>query len=55
MEFNLFGVFDINLFDNFEESSSDEENNNIDIRVIREKKYIRDAVSPFTNFLQNSI
>lgn len=48
MEFNLFRVFDINLFDSSEESSSDEENNNIGI--IREKQYIRDAINPFTAY-----
>lgn len=45
MEFNILGQFDINLFE-ASDSSSDEENDNIGI--IREKRYVRDAINPFT-------
>ncbi|XP_071580307.1 putative nuclease HARBI1 isoform X2 [Temnothorax nylanderi] len=50
MECNILGEFDINLFDS-SESSSDEENDNIGI--IREKRYVRDAINPFTAYREH--
>lgn len=50
MEFNILGQFDINLFE-ASDSSSDEENN--DIGIIREKRYVRDAINPFTAYREH--
>jgi len=49
MELNVLGQFDINLFDS-SDSSSDEENN---IAIIREKRYIRDMINPFTAYREH--
>lgn len=52
MEFNILGQFDINLFDS--DSSSDEENNDIGRHnIIREKRYVRDAIDPFTAYRED--
>lgn len=51
---NIRGQFDINLFDNSDsssDSSSDDENN--EIRIIRVKRYIRDAMNPFTAYREH--
>lgn len=47
---NIYGQFDINLFDNSSSSSSDEEN---DIVIIREKRYVRDMINPFTAYREH--
>jgi len=49
MELNILGQFDINLFDS-SDSSSDEENH---ITIIREKRYIRDMINPFTAYREH--
>src|SRR5436190_19125475 len=49
MEFNILGQFDINLFEASSDSSSDEEDYNI-IHIIRERRYVRDAIDPFTAY-----
>jgi len=46
MELNILGQFDINLFDS-SDSSLNEENH---ITIIREKRYIRDMINPFTAY-----
>jgi len=51
MELNILGQFDINLFDS-SDSSSDEENL---IVIIREKRYVRDMINPFTAYLEHFI
>lgn len=51
MELNILGQFDINLFEAPSDSSSDEEDNNI--RIIREKRYVRDAIDPFTAYREH--
>lgn len=50
MENNILGQFDINLFE-VSDSSSDEENN--DIGIIRVKRYVRDAINPFTAYCEH--
>lgn len=50
MEFNILGQFDINLFEASSDSSSDEEG---DIHIIREKRYVRDAIDPFTAYREH--
>lgn len=55
MEFNILGEFDIHLCHD-SDSSSDEENNDMDILnigIIREKRYVRDAINPFTAYCEN--
>jgi len=49
MELNILGQFDINLFDS-SDSSSDEENN---IAIIREKRYIWDMINLFTAYREH--
>lgn len=46
----MVNFFDINLFDNSDFSSSDYGNK---IGIIRVKRYIRDAINPFTAYLEH--
>lgn len=47
LDINILDQFNINLFET--DSSSDEEDNDINI-IRREKRYVRDAINPFTAY-----
>ncbi|XP_029179206.1 putative nuclease HARBI1 [Nylanderia fulva] len=53
MEFNILGQFDINLFESSDSSSDEENDENEEIGIIREKRYVRDAINPFTAYREH--
>lgn len=53
MEFNILGQFDINLFESSDSSSDEENDENVEIGIIREKQYVRDAINPFTVYCEH--